>query len=77
MAELLPLKAGDRVNIWYKGIFTQGSVLLASGNSKSLMLGFEAILSGYVGMMPVLWSDESERYEDLIKGLPVNLTKLP
>jgi hypothetical protein len=35
-----------------------GTVLLASANGRSLMLGFDAILLGHVGMMPVLLGDD-------------------
>jgi hypothetical protein len=40
--------------------------MLASENSKSLMLQFDAMLGGYVGMMPVLWVND--HYADLIEG---------
>lgn len=75
MAELFPVQAGDPIYLCYEGTETYGSVLLASTNSKSLMLKFEAILGGYVGMMPVLWNDGTSEYLDLIQGQPVVIHK--
>ena len=66
------LKTGDRVKVTYAGQTVLGSVLLASPNSKSLVLVFDAMLAGYIGMMPVLWNDELTRYEDLITRRPVS-----
>jgi hypothetical protein len=45
---------GDRVRIVIGGESAHGAVLLASNNGRSLMLEFDAILKGHVGMMPVL-----------------------
>jgi hypothetical protein len=52
-----------------------GRVVLASGNGKSLVLGWEdGMLGGYVGTMPAL--AEGDGYIDLIEGKPVEITKL-
>ena len=64
-----PWKTGDKVEITFGERTVDGEILLASENSKSLMLGFEAILGpgpglgGYVGMMPVMWVENE--YRDL------------
>lgn len=69
------LKTGDSVLIECDGRKVKGDVLLASGNGKSLMLSFEAILDGCVGMMPVSRDDDG-KYSALMTGSPVVLTKL-
>jgi hypothetical protein len=48
-------KTGDLVRITYEGRSVDGAVKLASPNGLSLMLEFDAILGGCVGMMPVLY----------------------
>ena len=48
------MRTGQRVTITYDGRTLDGLVVLASGNGRSLMLSFEGILGGWVGMMPVL-----------------------
>lgn len=65
------MKTGDRVRITYEGRTVFGHIKLASKNQRSLMLSFEAILGGYVGMMPVLLSGES--YRDLLNMHEVKL----
>ena len=64
-------KTGDAVRITVKEHTVPGKVLLASGNGKSLALQFEAILAGYVGMMPVLYDDEIGAYRALVCGTRV------
>lgn len=55
--------------------------MLGSGNGRSLMLGFEAMLppkpgaGAYVGMMPVLWSDEHACFEDLITSSTIGIER--
>ena len=51
-------RRGDRVLITVGSDSAPGVVILASGNGKSLMLQFEAILRGHVGMMPVMLEDD-------------------
>jgi hypothetical protein len=51
------VKTGDPVWIGCDDRTVEGTILLASGNERSLMLGFEAILGGHVGVMPVLFVD--------------------
>ena len=51
-------RQGDHVMIAIGPDSTPGWVTLASGNGKSLMLEFEAILHGHVGTMPVLLEDD-------------------
>lgn len=60
------MKKGDLVWIGCDDRSVEGWVLLASENGASLMLGFEAILGGHVGMMPVLLQDGV--YRSIVTG---------
>lgn len=64
-------RTGDSVKITADGRTVEATVLIASGNSVSLMLAFEAILHGHAGMMPVLW--ENDEYFTLIGGHTVEV----
>lgn len=72
---MTPLCTGDAVEIVYGDHVVRGWVKLASGNGLSLMLEFEAVLGGFVGMMPVLLDDDGV-YRDLFRRWPVKLTRL-
>lgn len=63
---------GDPVTIGCQGRTVQGVVELASPNGKSLMLSFEAMLAGHVGMMPVLLEDDGV-FRSIISGIAVEL----
>lgn len=66
---------------------SEGLVVLASANGRSLMLAFESMLGGYVGLMPVLWVEEpmivrlrskgGGEFRDLIQQRRVEITYLP
>lgn len=66
------LRKGDNVLIGCDDRTVEGVILLASENQKSLMLGFEAILAGHVGKMPVLM-DTSGVYRSLINWTAVTV----
>jgi hypothetical protein len=59
-------KTGDAVELSFEGRTVSANVLLASRNGKSLALQFEAIIGGFVGMMPVLWNDEQQAFLDIV-----------
>ena len=59
------MKTGDLVTIECEGRTVDGWIILASKNGASLMLGFEAMLGGHVGMMPVL-RDKGDRYHSIM-----------
>lgn len=61
------MKTGDPVLIGYDGRTVEGTIMLASENELSLMLGFEAMLGGHLGMMPVL-RDDGGVYRSIITG---------
>jgi hypothetical protein len=52
-------KTGDPISIGYGERRIIGRVRLASANGRSLMLEFEGILGGHVGMMPVLLGEDA------------------
>jgi hypothetical protein len=68
---------GDRVRLSCEGRTVEATVLLASDNGRSLMLEFEAILAGHVGMMAVLGEGDPPRYRSLIGDLPVAVEDAP
>lgn len=46
------------------GRVVEATVQLASSNGHSLAVAFEAIINGWVAMMPLLWSTARARFED-------------
>lgn len=70
------MKTGDKVWIGCEDRFVEGEILLASPNAKSLMLGFEAILCGHVGRMPVI-QDPSGGYRSLVGNHAVSVAPRP
>jgi hypothetical protein len=66
-------RRGEQVLIECDGQKVPGTVFMASGNGKSLMLQFEAILDGHLGMMPVSRNDDGT-YESLMTGIGVKLS---
>jgi hypothetical protein len=73
------LKKGDKVKLTYGGETVEAEVLIASGNGRSLMLTFDALLKpeglragGFAGMLPVLREDDGQ-YRDIYLGQDVNI----
>jgi hypothetical protein len=67
------MKTGDPIWIEHDGRTVEGTILLASENERSLVVGFEAMLGGHLGMMPVLL-DEHGYYRSIITGEAVTIT---
>ena len=67
----MTFRTGERVRVTFRFRTVEAVVLLASQNGRSLALGFEAILGGYVGMMPVLDPLGSGAFVDLVNNEPV------
>lgn len=65
-------RTGEPVIIECDGRRVEGAIIHASGNGKSLMLGFEAIIDGHIGMMPVLRDDDG-RYRSIMNDIDVVL----
>jgi hypothetical protein len=68
-------RRGDRVLISIGSDRTPGVVILGSDNGKSLMLQFEAILHGHVGMMPLILEDDG-CFRSIVTWEVVELTAL-
>jgi len=66
------MKTGDRVIITCDGEQYAGHIILASSNEVSLMLGFEAIIDGHVGMMPVLRGNDGV-YRSLFTSVEIGI----
>lgn len=66
-------KAGDAITVECNGRIVEGEVILASSNSVSLMIGFEAILADHAGMMPVLRGDDGI-YRSIVNEAVVRIT---
>lgn len=64
---------GAQLTVTYQGQTTRAVALLASDNHQSAMLGFDAMLGGYLGMMPILWNEQRGIYLDLIVGAEVTV----
>jgi hypothetical protein len=69
---MIDFRTGDRVRIKCEERTIDGEIVFASGNGKSLMLGFDALLAGHVGMMPVLREDDG-RYHSIMSGVEVEI----
>lgn len=68
------------VFVTYKGKTVQAEVYKRSPNGKSVILRFDAMLGGYVGMMPIMWEEMEPppgRYVDLIEQQPLVVTPYP
>lgn len=68
------MKQGDWVTLEMEGRTVPAQVLLASPNEVSLMVTFDAMLGGYVGMMPLL-RDGDGVYRDLFEMREVRVTE--
>ncbi|WP_046869342.1 hypothetical protein [Microvirga massiliensis] len=66
------MKTGDRVTLIADEREVEATVILASQNGRSLMLSFEAIIFGAVGMMPVLKEDDGS-WVAVMAGQPVEI----
>lgn len=69
-----PLKQGDHIEIRCDGRRIDGRVIFGSPNGQSLMISFDAMLRGFVGMMPVLWHEN--RWIDIASGEALEIVKL-
>jgi hypothetical protein len=66
---------GDFVRLTCDGGHKDAMVVLASDNGRSLMLQFNGMLRGYLGMMPVL-RDEAGVYRALFDDMVVGIEPL-
>jgi hypothetical protein len=70
------LKKGDQVKLTYEGHTVHGTLVLASPNSLSLFVSFEAILGGHVGGMALFKESDGEPYRSLHSGLVASVELL-
>ena len=66
---------GDAIEITCGDRTVEGVVLIGSPNNVSLMIGFEALLHGHAGMMPIFLHDDGV-YRSIIDGTEVTLKKV-
>jgi hypothetical protein len=73
----MTFRRGQFVRITYGGVTVDGMVLLASSNSRSLMLAFDGALGAgsdggglFLGMLPVLLDGDGV-YRDIVQNEPV------
>jgi len=66
---------GDNIEVTCEGRTVDGVVIMASENSLSLMIGFDAMFSGHLGMMPVTMRDGVSGYS-IIDGTEVVIKKV-
>jgi hypothetical protein len=65
---------GDPIDVTCDGRTVEGIVIMASANSLSLMIGFEALFGGHAGMMPITMRDAHNGYS-IIDGTEVTIRK--
>lgn len=67
---------GDAILIDYEGRTVEGEVLMISENQVSAIIGFDAMISGHAGMMPVTrWDKARNVYRSIIDGTEVTIRK--
>lgn len=69
------MKRGDRVMIRRGAETKRAVVLLASGNARSLMLGFDGTIGKHAGAMPVLMGQDGV-YRSLVTDEAVRISWL-
>lgn len=66
---------GEFVWVTYKAKTMRAMCTLCSPNGVSAIIMFDGMLGAYVGMMPILFTDD--RYIDLIEHEPLVMTPYP
>ncbi|MBT1509362.1 hypothetical protein KIP88_02510 [Bradyrhizobium sp. SRL28] len=66
---------GDNIEVTCEGRTADGVVIMASENGLSLMIGFDAMFGGHLGMMPVTMRDGVSGYS-IIDGTEIVLKKV-
>lgn len=70
--EPLNFQRGDHVWLTAEDRTVEAMVILASDNGRSLMLAFDALLHGHLGMMPVSRLDDG-KYVTLFGGYALQI----
>jgi len=70
----MTFEKGDRIKIVYGEREVEGEVVIGSHNNAALMISFDAMLGGHVGVMPVLVHDQERGiYHSIIDGTEVRI----
>lgn len=72
MSRFPVFQRGDAVSIRCEGRTVPGTILMASSNGISIMLGFDAMIDGHIGMMPII-RDEGGTYHALVTDIEVEI----
>lgn len=73
-----PLQRGEFVVVTASGRTVRAMVTLASANGRSIVLMFDAMLGGFVGVMPVSLDDDDgtgAATGAALDGMPVTITR--
>jgi hypothetical protein len=65
----------DQIVIQCDGRTLPGFVVMASPNGVSLMIAFEAMLDGHVGMMPVMWDADLGAFRSIVTQIAVKISR--
>jgi len=68
-------KLGDEIEIDCDGRVEEGQVVFGSKNGISLVIGYEAILQGFVGTMAIMWDEEEARWFNALTGETIGIRK--
>lgn len=66
------MKRGDFVKLSRGDQQVEGMIVLASDNGGSLMVMFDGMIGGYVGMIPLLRNDDGS-YQGIIDGAIIHV----
>lgn len=70
-----PLRTGERVTVTWAGRPFAGTIVLASGNGRSIAVAVEdGIIAGFVGGVPLLQDDSGEWCT--LTGAPVRVDRV-
>lgn len=68
----MSFQKGQRVTLTCAGRSVPATILMASENQRSLVLNFDAIITGHVGAMPVLLGEDGV-YRSILDGVEVQV----
>lgn len=68
------MQAGDAITIIHDGRPRPGRVVMVSDNQVSALIGFDGLVGGHAGMMPVMrWNAQRKIYRSIIDGTEVTI----
>jgi hypothetical protein len=72
----ITFKKGDPVNIELEGRQIDAIVVIVNKFGKPGMVTFDGFIGGYLGMMPIQWEEDQQKYTDLIEGREIKITPI-